>query len=60
MWEKTGGESSMNQGMRNTYTACDETHDGKTNMGDLSIGGRIILKWILKTSGNGLDSTGSG
>jgi hypothetical protein len=40
-----GGECSMNQGMRNRFTTFDETHDGKTNMGDISTGGRLILKW---------------
>ena len=41
----------MNGGMTNTYTAFDEICDGKSNMGDLSQGARIILKWIFKQVG---------
>jgi len=38
-----------------------QTLKGGDLLGDLSVGGRIILKWILsRVWGYGLDSTGSG
>jgi hypothetical protein len=37
--------------MRNTYSIFDGQREGKKQLGNLDVDGRIILKWILGKSG---------